>query len=748
MTKRIINRIELCVVSVFLLLIMLSALAAHAEAKTLESTSVENVFFYATNNCGEQLLLRVMPLTELSVLQHGQLSEITTGTDTGVNYYVSYTDNFPTTGYGEGKGFTVMELVDYIAKTSSVAGAENIAFDGDDVICFMATDGGGTYARSYSYTQMYGVKRYYFEDLFDSEIGWNTAWEVQTSSLDTYNSVYADDDPYYENKRTVFEGGVETCAILAYDSYAGRTSGTLVDSWTGDIANLVNANKGVTGCLDSMLDTKMALRVFFPQTEAQLMCGVRTASENFKWIYNLRLDMANAPELTSLGKVSAPEASFRLSEDGNTLYITLDCETDGASIYYSYDGAPQFSYTGVISYDVTDIDLETNPLYIFMTAVKEGYEDEGVVSACYYDSAPTFPVYGNTPLGEDIVFYPSEDTSALEWASWASALSYVEILMPGETEYEVFLPSQFTVDNAALTIRFDAADFEELGDYRMIFHAAGYASQTTTRRVRYKSPELICGGAYKSGDTITIQFPGAGEYMASSAVSARRITGDTYITVPSEYYEFTGDSLIISGDYFNAENGAFSDSGLYVVRFRNSQTTEEFMYAYFALNYTDLLAEAWYSKAVDYAISSGLMYGTSATELEPDGFMTRAMLLSVLYRRAGSPEIENPAAFADVESGAWYFDAAAWAYANGLTDAKPGENIYPDEVLTRGEVVEAIYRLFGSDETDAVTWAVERGAISGTSDTELSLEQYATRAQLAQIIYNIRSLQISSAQAS
>jgi hypothetical protein len=740
---------------------LLPLLGARGQAKTMESASVENVFFYATNSQGQQVLLRVMPLTQLSDMQHGQLSQITSGADTGTNYYVSYTDNFPATGYGEGKGFTVMELVDYIKRTSPVEGVENITFQGEDVICFMATDGGGNYARSYSYTQMYGEKRYYFEGLYDSQIGWSADWEMPTSDLDVYQQVYADQDPYYADKRAVFQTGVETCAILAYESYDGRTSGTLVNSYSGDIASYVSANKGVTGSLASILDTKVALRVFFPQTEAQLMCGTRTASENFKWIYNLRLDMQQAPALVCQGEVAAPEASFQLSEDGDTLYITLQCETPGASIYYSYDGAPQMLYTGTIAYDVSGIDLETAPIYISMTAVKEGWSDAGVVSARYYTAAPDFPVYEHTLLGDDVVFYPGTDTSDQAWAAWAAALSAVELSRPGESGYTQLDPGSYTVEQDGLTLRLDGANFETVGDYRLIFHADGYASKQTTRRVRYATPELSCAQVCADGQDITLRLSGESEswdYMAAATVALTRAAESRYTTIPSEYVSFFPDGrLVISGAYFSDGQSAFTGPGLYTIRLRSSATTQEFMYANFALDYIDLSPDAWYRQAVDYGIENGLLRGVSAVRFGPETQLTWSMLCAVLYRAAGAPAVEESAAalFPDVAEDAWYAHAVVWAWESGLLPVQPGERLGPEEAVTREQLCSVLYRRAGSPETDltvlggwsdgsdgsdpsALAWAVESGAIHGTSAATLSPGLTVTRAQMAQILYNLR----------
>ena len=82
--------------------------------------------------------------------------------------------------------------------------------------------------------------------------------------------------------------------------------------------------------------------------------------------------------------------------------------------------------------------------------------------------------------------------------------------------------------------------------------------------------------------------------------------------------------------------------------------------------FSDVPNGAWYADAVDYVYEHGIMNGTSATTFSPNTPMTRAMLVTVLHRAAGSPSAATGTAFSDVPSGAYYTDAVAWASANGI----------------------------------------------------------------------------------
>ncbi len=83
--------------------------------------------------------------------------------------------------------------------------------------------------------------------------------------------------------------------------------------------------------------------------------------------------------------------------------------------------------------------------------------------------------------------------------------------------------------------------------------------------------------------------------------------------------------------------------------------------------FSDLDVTQWYHEPVDYMLETGMMNGMSATTFEPNGTLTRAQLVTVLYRHAGSPDVTglaNP--FADVAPQAWYAKAVIWAAANGV----------------------------------------------------------------------------------
>ena len=165
----------------------------------------------------------------------------------------------------------------------------------------------------------------------------------------------------------------------------------------------------------------------------------------------------------------------------------------------------------------------------------------------------------------------------------------------------------------------------------------------------------------------------------------------------------------------------------------------------------------WAADAVDFAYHFGLVSGVSKTEFAPNSPMTRAQLVTVLYRAAGSPSVTVSTNFEDLDVGSYYYSAVVWANVNGIVNGTSDTTFSPDSRLTRQQLAAILYRYaraFGGDTsyignlshftdrhqvdsyaTTPMTWAVSHEIISGTSDTTLSPLSTATRAQVVVILH-------------
>lgn len=180
--------------------------------------------------------------------------------------------------------------------------------------------------------------------------------------------------------------------------------------------------------------------------------------------------------------------------------------------------------------------------------------------------------------------------------------------------------------------------------------------------------------------------------------------------------------------------------------------------------YTDLDRNGWYHEYVDWVLKNGVMNGVGGGLFEPNGETTRAMLVMVLYRMAGAPDMAGrESSFTDVSADSWYGAAVIWASENGIVNGVGGGLFDPDASLTREQMAMMLYRFAGylgsntekradlsaygdadavsAFAQDAMAWAVAEGLVNGRSAAELAPKAGATRAELATILFRFAALQ-------
>ena len=171
--------------------------------------------------------------------------------------------------------------------------------------------------------------------------------------------------------------------------------------------------------------------------------------------------------------------------------------------------------------------------------------------------------------------------------------------------------------------------------------------------------------------------------------------------------------------------------------------------------YTNIPTD-WAKEGICFVIENGLMVGTTSTTFAPKDTLTRAMLVTVLYRMAGSPAVDAPSGFTDVADGQWYSDAIAWAAANGIVNGVGNNRFAPSEPVTREQLAAIFFRyakaeapeadvLSGYPDAeaistyarDAMAWAVSTGLVTGSKEadgTYLVPQGLAAREQAAAIL--------------
>ena len=163
----------------------------------------------------------------------------------------------------------------------------------------------------------------------------------------------------------------------------------------------------------------------------------------------------------------------------------------------------------------------------------------------------------------------------------------------------------------------------------------------------------------------------------------------------------------------------------------------------------------WAHEGIDFCVANDYMNGVSANVFSPEGTVTRAQLVTILYRVAGSPETEFKGTFSDVADGQWYSAAIEWAAANGVVNGVGEGKFVPDGEITREQIATLLFRYSKADKVegnlkafpdgdtagdfavDGLVWAVSEGLITGVKNgdvTTLAPKDNATRAQIAAII--------------
>ena len=168
------------------------------------------------------------------------------------------------------------------------------------------------------------------------------------------------------------------------------------------------------------------------------------------------------------------------------------------------------------------------------------------------------------------------------------------------------------------------------------------------------------------------------------------------------------------------------------------------------LDFADVPTDAYYYEAVKWAAKKGITGGIGNGLFGPNQPCTRAQIVTFLWRAAGSPEPKAMSSFADVSTDAYYAKAVAWAVENGITTGTGDGKFSPDATCTRAQSVTFLFRAIGklvdskaefsdvltdSYYANAVAWAVENGVTNGIGDGLFGPDNSCTRAQIVTFLF-------------
>ncbi len=297
-----------------------------------------------------------------------------------------------------------------------------------------------------------------------------------------------------------------------------------------------------------------------------------------------------------------------------------------------------------------------------------------------------------------------------------------------------------------------------IGDYNVRFFSSKIDATALSEEQQEflgKTPLFEISAIYNNrnltslnGNTFTVSVP----FEMSEAenenifVKARRFDTDGTITEYDATYDAEEHIVTFETDTF----GIYNVYETYV-----EGSAEEEFYTWFN-EFTDIDMFDWFYHPVIYVLQNKLFYGVSDTEFSPNTAMTREMLVTVLHRYAGTPEVETENKFYDVDVDQYYANAVIWASENGIVAGYSEDMFGVGDSITREQLVTILYRysnnqgmntesladLSAFEDLDSISdyamipmqWAVDVNLVYGTSETTLSAQKEATRAEVAAIL--------------
>ena len=293
----------------------------------------------------------------------------------------------------------------------------------------------------------------------------------------------------------------------------------------------------------------------------------------------------------------------------------------------------------------------------------------------------------------------------------------------------------------------------EGASYSLVVKATGYQDLTFTVTTAKKSNSGSgSSSSGSSGSSYAVSAPSTknGDVTVSPKNASK---GDrvTVTVTPDKGYEL--DKLTVKDASGNKLKLTDKGNGKYTFTMPGSKVTvsAEFVEEQAASIFADVPADAYYAKAVEWAVKKGITNGKANGLFGSNDPCTRGQIVTFLWRAAGSPSPKGTATVpADVLPGSYCYDAVAWALENGITNGLADGTFGVNNTCTRGQSVTFLYRAMGTAPTtangftdvaanafcaEAVAWAVENGVTNGTSASTFSPSNGCTRAQIVTFLY-------------
>ena len=290
----------------------------------------------------------------------------------------------------------------------------------------------------------------------------------------------------------------------------------------------------------------------------------------------------------------------------------------------------------------------------------------------------------------------------------------------------------------------------KIEDNCAVFTIYGFSTFELSGTVTYVAPSYSSGSSSDPTYSVTVDKTENGSVTVSPKSASK---GDTVTVTVKPDSGYVLETLTVTDKNGNELTLKDKGNGKYTFTMPAGKVEVKatFMEDNSMLNFFyDVPNNAYFYEAVKWAVENGITTGVGNDLFAPEQPCTRAQIVTFLWRAAGSPEPKTASSFTDVPANAYYAKAVAWAVENGITNGMTATMFAPDATCTRGQSVTFLYRALKGTASgsanftdvksdafyaDAINWAVANNVTNGTSNTTFSPNADCTRAEIVTFLY-------------
>ena len=312
------------------------------------------------------------------------------------------------------------------------------------------------------------------------------------------------------------------------------------------------------------------------------------------------------------------------------------------------------------------------------------------------------------------------------------------------------ISSDGSVEYFLKTAKRGAKLFTVDSDNCAVFTITKFSTFELSGTVTYVEPSYYSGSSSDPTYSVTVDKTENGSVTVSPKSASK---GDTVTVTVKPDSGYVLETLTVTDKNGNELTLKDKGDGKYTFTMPTGKVEVKatFMEDNSMLNFFyDVPNGAYFYEAVKWAVDKGITNGLSDTMFGPYESCTRAQIVTFLWRAAGSPEPKTASSFTDVPANAYYAKAVAWAVENGITNGMTETTFAPNATCTRGQSVTFLYRALKGTASgsanftdvksdafyaDAINWAVANNVTNGTSNTTFSPNADCTRAEIVTFLY-------------